>query len=442
MRMSERLPSFVLPPCAMEVGRNVGTTDFLDRLLLFCFMQPDKEDEIHAESCSTMELGRYKIALAHQWFFAMSGGERVCEAIFKILGNPDVFCIAADRSVLPPSMQHCKFTTSFIQNIPGSQRWYRYLIALFPLAVELLDLREYDLVVSSDAAAIKGVAVSPEACHICYCHSPMRYVWHMFNEYRNSLGLPQRALFSLVTHYIRLWDQSAANRVDYFIANSQTVRRRIRRFYGRNATVIYPPCDVNRFGLDDCLEDYYLFVGRLVRYKRAELAVEVFNKNRKRLLVVGSGPEEKTLKSMAARNVEFLGWVDDAELARLYARCRALVFPGEEDFGIVPVEAQAAGRPVIAYAKGGVTETVLHGSTGILFNRQTAESLDKAIRAFEDARESFDPSTIREHAEQFGPDRFRIEFERFIEHCLEDHEASGNSPNSTEFFADRLKKTG
>ena len=386
-----------------------------------------------------MDLSRHKIALAHHWFFSMSGGERVCEAIFKILDNPDVFCIAGDRAVLPPSMQNCSFTTSFIQNIPGFRRWYRHWIALMPLAVELLDVRDYDLVVSCDAAAIKGIMASPEACHICYCHSPMRYAWHMFHEYRSGWGLLPRALFSLIMHYMRLWDQSAANRVDYFIANSRTVQRRIRRFYGREATVIHPPCEVDRFELCKSPDDYYLFVGRLVGYKRADLAVDVFSRNHKRLLVVGTGPDEKSLKSKAAKNVEFLGWVGDEELAKLYSRCKAVVFPGEEDFGIVPVEAQAAGRPVIAYGRGGATETVLPAVTGILFDRQNAESLDEAVGAFEQAQGSFDPSVIRKHAEQFGPDRFRAEFERFLGLCLENFETGGRFGVSPELRVDPLR---
>jgi len=369
-----------------------------------------------------MDLSRYESALAHHWFFSVSGGERVCEAIFAILGNPDVFCIAGNRDMLPQKMRGCSFTTSFINSMPGSQRWYRYYVPLFPLAVELLDVSNYNLVVSSDAAAIKGVIASPEACHVCYCHSPMRYAWHMFKEYRDGRrGLP-RGLFSIVMHYLRLWDQNAARRVDSFAANSETVRRRIRRFYGREATVIYPPCDVDRFEVGSPVEDYYLFVGRLVSYKRADLAVEVFNRNGKRLLIVGAGPEEHALKARAAKNIEFLGWVDDEELAKLYARCKAVVFPGEEDFGIVPVEAQASGRPVIAYGKGGATETVLPDTTGIFFREQTPESLDGALRAFEAIQESFDPSVIRHHAERFGTPRFREEFAQFLGRCLEDHQ--------------------
>ena len=378
-----------------------------------------------------MDLSQYRSALAHHWFFCVSGGERVCEVIFAILGNPDVFCIAGNRDSLPPTLKGCSFTTSFINRLPGSRRWYRYYVPLFPLAVELLDLRNYDLVVSSDAAAIKGVIPSPEACHVCYCHSPMRYAWNMFQEYREARrGLP-RAAFSLAMHYLRLWDQSAASRVDYFVANSETVRQRIRRFYRREATVIHPPCELDRFQVSNRVEDYYLFVGRLVPYKRADLAVEVFSRNGKRLLVVGSGPEEKALKAKAARNVEFLGWVGDDELAKLYATCKAVVFPGEEDFGIVPVEAQASGRPVIAYVKGGARETILPDVTGIFFREQTPQSLDAALRAFEAVQDSFDPPVIRLNAEQFRASRFREEFERFLGRCLDEHklQTRGSSEN-------------
>lgn len=369
-----------------------------------------------------MKSAEVKIALAHHWFLNVSGGERVCSAIYETLDNPDVFCILAREEGLPGNMRSAVVRQSFIEHLPGAARYHRYYAALFPLAVESLDVRDYDLVVSSDSAAMKGIITRPDTCHICYCHSPMRYAWSMAHEYMRGRGHLMRGVMSVVMHYLRLWDHCAASRVDYFVCNSHTVRERIRKYYRRDAKIIYPPCDVEGVG-DTAGEDgYYLFVGRLVDYKRADLAVKSFSRSGRRLVVVGNGPQERFLKSIASRNVEFLGWVHDEELRSLYARCRAVVFPGEEDFGIVPVEAQACGKPVIAYGRGGATETVIPGETGLWFREQTPEALDSAVSEFERSMDSFDPGIIRRHAEKFNSDRFKREFRDFTESCLEEHQ--------------------
>ncbi len=368
-----------------------------------------------------MELAKVKTALAHHWFLNVSGGERVCSAIYDTLNNPDIFCILGRKEGLPLNMRCVELRQSFIHRLPRAERDHRYYAALFPLAVESLDLHDYDLVVSSDSAAMKGIITRPDTCHICYCHSPMRYAWSMAREYMRGHGILMRGILSLVMHYLRMWDQSASSRVDYFACNSKTVKERIWKYYRREATIIYPPCDVDAVNVSLHDDGYYLFVGRLVGYKRADLAVKSFSRSGRRLVVVGNGPQERALKSIASRNIEFLGWVGDQELRSLYAQCSAVVFPGEEDFGIVPVEAQACGKPVIAYGRGGATETVIPGKTGLWFEEQTVDALESAVSQFERAAESFDPHFIRSHAEKFNEARFKQEFRAFTESCLENH---------------------
>lgn len=367
-----------------------------------------------------MRLDECRSAIVHHWFLTMAGGERVCEAVCEVIDQPDLFSIVADPESLSETLKRSRLTTSFVQHVPGARRWYRYYAWMFPLAVELLDLSRYDLVFSSDANMVKGVITNPETCHVCYCHSPMRYVWNLFHEYRRVPNPVKGLIISLTMHYLRLWDYCAAARVDYFVANSRAVKRRIAAYYRRDSKVIYPPCDVERFHIAPTIDDYYLFVGRLVDYKKADLAVQAFVRNGRRLLVVGRGPQLKQLKAMAGTNIELLDEVDDRQLAQLYAQCKALIFPCEEDFGIVPVEAQASGRPVIAYSKGGALETVVPGKTGLFFSEQTPEALNEAVRRFE-RMESFDPEIIRRHAERFGKERFQREIREHLEWCLQDH---------------------
>jgi len=348
----------------------------------------------------------------------MTGGEKVVEALCELFESPDLFSVVADPRVLSDTLNRCRLSTSFVQSIPGSHKWHRYYAFLFPLAVELFDLRDYDVVISSDANTVKGVITRPETCHICYCHSPMRYAWSMFHEYLPK-GWIRRGLIAMLMHYLRLWDHAASSRVDFFVANSETVRARIRKYYRREAKVIYPPCDVDRFSVSSRIDDYYLFVGRLVGYKQTETAVRAFNANGKRLLVVGDGPEKASLKSIAGPNVEILGWVPEEKLPELYERCRALIFPGEEDFGIAPVEAQACGRPVVAYGRGGALETIIPGKTGLFFYEQTPESVNAAVSELEAHQDAFDPDTIRANAERFSKERFQKEFESFVKECLQ-----------------------
>ena len=369
-------------------------------------------------------LKNIRVALAHHWFLTMSGGEKVCEAICEILDSPDLYSIVGDTNSLSPVLKKSVLNTSFIQNLPGSKKYYRYYAAFFPLAVESFDLSSYELAISSDSSVVKGIKTQPETCHICFCHSPMRYAWNAFHDYTRNFGTIKKSLTSVVMSYLAAYDYVASARVDFFAAPSETSRKRIKKYYRRDAAVIHPPCDVERFRASSQLDNYYLFVGRLVDYKRADLAVKAFSQSGKRLLVVGTGPELNALKSMSSRNVEFLGWVDDSELSGIYSRCKALIFPGEEDFGIVPVEAQAAGRPVIAYGKGGALETVIPNETGVFFHEKSVESLARAIAEFEKLGDQFDPNKIMKNANRFSKQNFLTRFEKFICQCLEEHRSN------------------
>jgi glycosyltransferase involved in cell wall biosynthesis len=294
------------------------------------------------------------------------------------------------------------------------------------LALEQFDLNDYDLVISSESGAAKGVLTRPHTCHICYCHTPMRYIWDMYHQYRAKpgMGAVARLIFSVAAHYMRLWDYAAAARVDYFVANSRNVAARIGKHYRREATVINPPVDVSAGHISPKVEDYYLVVGQLVDYKRVDLAIEACNRLGRPLRIIGEGDEFERLRRLAGPTIEFLGHLSDQELRENYARCRALLFPGEEDWGIVPVEAQSFGRPVIAFGRGGALETVVGGfpqdplapeaSTGVFFSEQSADSLAAAVRFFESNQSRFSPAVIRLHAERFDASRFKAEMRAFI----------------------------
>jgi len=370
-----------------------------------------------------------RVAIIHYWFVGRAGGERVVEALAELFPHADLFALVADRAKLAPVLQDRRLRTSFLQRIPGATRFHRHLLFLQPLALEQFDLSGYDLVISSESGPAKGVITSPKTCHICYCHSPMRYVWDMYPQYRRSMNPLVAAVFALAAHYVRLWDYASAQRVDYFVANSQFVASRIRKFYGRESTVIYPPVQAVGASVRGPAGDYYLTVGRLVDYKRFDLAVAACTELGRELRVIGSGPEYKALARMAGPTVKLLGSVSDVELRENLAGCRALLFPGEEDFGIAPVEAQSFGRPAIVYASGGVLETVrgvfkgqsgVDAPTGVFFSQQTKESLAEAILSFEMRRGEFLPESIRAHSLQFDSEIFKRRFTSFVSFAMKD----------------------
>lgn len=365
-----------------------------------------------------------RIAIVYFWLTAYGGGERVLEAIADIFPQADFYSLVASERSIPPALRGRSLTTSFVGRIPGAKRWHRHFLPLYPFALEQFDFGQYDLVISSESGPAKGVITAPRTCHICYCLTPMRYLWDMYHEYRKTMNPLTRAVFSLTAHYARQWDVSAAARVDYFAAISHYVASRVRKYYRRDSTVIYPPVDVSAGYIAPKTEDYYLVVSRLVRYKRVDVAIEACNRLQRPLRVVGAGPEYKRLRKLAGPTVQFLGKLDEHSLRGSYARCRALLFPGEEDFGIAPVEAQSFGRPVIAYGRGALLETVLglqhqdgaeaEQSTGVFFPEQTTESLIQAISAFEKIEHRFSPAFIRGQMQRFDVGRFKTEMAAFV----------------------------
>ena len=344
-----------------------------------------------------------RVAIVHHWFISLGGGERVVDTIASIFPTADVFTLFLHKQKLPPALHKRKITTSFLDKIPAARRAHRYFLPFYPLAVEMLDLSGYDLVITSDSGPMKGVLTDPTSTHICYCYSPMRYLWDAHSAYLRRMPPLTQPIFRLACHYVRNWDYSAAQRVDHFIADSHYVAGRIRKYYRRDSTVIHPPIDTSQSFLASKHEDYYLAVGRLVPYKRTELLIEACSKLGRKLVIVGDGPEVKRLMKKSGKNVEFLGAVDESQLRNIYAQCRALLFAADEDFGMVPLEAQSYGRPVIAFGKGGSLETVIGtyapireqraeedtAMTGVFFEEQTADSLAKAILSFESSEEVF-----------------------------------------------------
>ncbi len=358
-----------------------------------------------------------KVALVHDWLTGMRGGEKVLESLCEIFPDADIYTLVHIKGSVSPVIEGHKIFTSFIQKLPAVKKKYRYYLSLMPKAIEQFNLNNYDLVVSSSHCVAKGVKVKRDSLHICYCHTPMRYIWDMYDQYfgKKKSNILVRIVMSVFVSYLRKWDILTVSRVDYFIANSKNVGKRIEHHYHRESAVIYPPVDVAKFNNDRIAEDFYLIVSAFAPYKRIDLAIEAFNVLGYSLKIIGVGQEEKRLKKIAKSNIEFLGWKSDEELEDYYCRSKALIFPGEEDFGIVPVEAMAAGRPVIAYAKGGVLETVINEKTGIFFHPQTALGLIEGIRKFIEIEKGFDSKSICRCAQKFGRERFKKEIKEFID---------------------------
>jgi glycosyltransferase involved in cell wall biosynthesis len=355
-----------------------------------------------------------KVAIIHDYLNQYGGAERVLECFMDLFPDAPVFTIIADLSRMPIRFQNVDIRTSFVQSIPFSKRHYKKLISFFPLAVEQFDLRKYDLILSTSSAFAKGVITNPYQKHVCYCHTPMRYVWDLYHQYLEENKNPiYRLMLPLTLHKIRLWDQLSSQRVDYFIANAQNIANRIRKYYGRESIVIHPPVQLNQFNLAEKIGDYYLIVSRLLPYKRIDIVIEAFNQLKLPLIIIGDGYDRKRLESLAGKTVTFLGYQSDETIAEYYSGCLAFIMAGEEDFGITPLEAQASGRPVIAYGKGGALETVKPFETGLFFNEQTPASIIEVLSNFDS--HSFNPITIREHASNFSQGQFKARIKDYIE---------------------------
>jgi glycosyltransferase involved in cell wall biosynthesis len=352
-----------------------------------------------------------KVAIVHYWLVTMRGGEKVVESLCRMFPEADIFTHVHAPGEISGTINAHRVTETRVARLPFARRRYQMYLPLMPGALEALDLSGYDLVISSESGPAKGVIPPPDAFHLCYTHSPMRYLWDQYHLYRDGSGLLGRAMMPLFAPGLRQWDVTSAARVDAFLANSSHVAKRIEKYWRREAEVRAPPVDVDAFRPLPRGEagDFYLWVGELVHYKRPDIAVEAFTRLGKKLVVIG-GPdaEARRLAARAGANVTFLGKTDFATLKEHMARCRALVFPGEEDFGIVPVEVMASGRPVIAYGRGGALDTVRDGETGLLFQDQTVDGLVNAVETFEGARlQDLDPLALRAHARRFDEAHFQ-----------------------------------
>lgn len=364
-----------------------------------------------------MTTGKLKIAFVHYWLMSMRGGEKVLEQLCLAYPQADIYALVARPERLSGAIRAHKITTSFLQRLPGGVKHYQSLLPLMPLAIEQFDLTGYDIVISQETNVTKGPVTTYKTLHINYCHTPMRYAWDMYHQYLNGSGLGKlkRIIMAATMNYVRMWDVAASHRVDLFIASSRNAQGRLWKHYRRDSAVIYPPADTSGFQSGGEVKDFYLMLGQVIPYKRVDLAVDAFNSSGRRLLVVGEGSELEALKARAKPNVEFLGPRPFEEIRELYRSCKAFVFPGEEDIGITPLEAQASGRPVVAYAAGGALETVVEGETGIFFPEQTPEALNEAIARLERGDHGITPEKCVANAKRFSNESFRGQFTAFVE---------------------------
>lgn len=359
-----------------------------------------------------------KVALVHDYLNQYGGAERVLEAFCELFPEAPIYTLFYDEKLTYGRFKGKDIRTSFIQKIPFSRRYHQIFPPLMPMAVESLDLSEFDLVLSDSASFAKGVITKPTTLHICYLHTPLRYAWDKSHQYLSEFPLPPvlKPLASFFLTYLRLWDLHASIRPDVYLTNSRFVQSRIRKYYRKEAEVIPPPVSFEFFGGEFTIassEDYFLMVGRLTPYKRFQLAITVFNKLGLPLKIVGDGPERMRLEKSAEENIEFVGTVSDQVLRDIYANCRALIFPQEEDFGIVALEAMAAGKPVIAFRGGGAIESIIEGETGLFFDEPTESALEKAVREF--GAFSFDPQRIKNHTKGFDKEVFKKNIKGFID---------------------------
>ena len=369
------------------------------------------------------DLSQLRVAIIHFSLTGMRGGERVVESLCRMFPKADIYTHVVRPEALSQTLLTHPIHTTFIQKLPGSIKHYQKYLPLMPLALKQLDLRGYDLVISSESGPAKGVITRADTPHICYCHSPMRYLWDFYQDYLDSTGPATRFLMRPLFHRLRLWDYASAQRVDHIIANSRAVQRRVKRWWGRESTVIHPPMDVCAFANPDMSQlknvlgqpvsgSYYLCLGQLVSYKRVDLAVQACTATGRNLIVSGDGPERKKLEKMAGPTVRFVGRAPSEAIPALYAGCKAFLFPGEEDFGITPLEASAAGRPVIAYGKGGALDSIIPDETGLFFEQQNTDSLIATLNSFETTGDTaWNVDRLKARAQGFSEELFRERME-------------------------------
>lgn len=358
-----------------------------------------------------------KVAIVHDYLMQMGGAEKVVEVLHSLFPDAPVYTSAFDRDAMPESYRKWDIHTSFLQRLPFKRKTHRAALLLYPAAFESFDLSAFDLVISSSSSFAKGIITQPGTIHVCYTYTPMRFAWTPRSYMREErLSMMTRTLLTPALHYLRTWDALASMRVDHYVAISRAVSDRISKFYRRDCDIVFPPVETARFHISPVVEDYYVMVTRLAPYKRLELAVEACTRLDRPLKIVGSGRYQKNLQKLAGPKVEFLGHVSDAELPELLARAKAYIMPGEEDFGIAPVEANASGRPVIAFAAGGALDSQIDGVTGVLFHKPTAQSLMDAMKQADALQ--FDPQIIRAHAQKFDTECFKTAIQRVIEKAV------------------------
>ncbi|MFH0819777.1 MAG: glycosyltransferase [bacterium] len=361
-----------------------------------------------------------KVALVHDLLVQYGGAEKVLKVLEEIYPEAPIFTLVFNEEKMGYFFDKKKIKTSFLQNLPFGKSAYRWFLSLMPAATEGYDLRDYDLVISSSSAFAKGAITSEQTLHLCYCHTPTRYLWTDTHQYIEGLSYPGliKKIIPLTLNKLRVWDYLSAKRPDYFIANSENVRRRIKKFYGRESFVIQPPIEIEKFKISSKLGNYFLTGGRLVPYKRFDLTIEAFNRLGLPLKIFGTGPEEQKLQEMAKTNIEFLGFVSDKNLPELYSQSLAFIHPQVEDFGITAIEAMASGRPIIAYQAGGALESIKNNETGLFFDEQSWEAILDAILRFKP--ENFNPQAIREHAKNFDKEVFKKRIAEFVKEKWEE----------------------
>lgn len=359
-----------------------------------------------------------KTAIIHDWLINIGGGERVIEEIIKLFPSPIYTLVWEKEKFKDSSVYNKEIFTSFLQRFPKSRSNHQLYLPFFPHAIEQFDLSKYEVILSSSHCVAKGILTNIDQLHICYCHTPMRYAWDLYHQYLSEAKLDKGIkgkIAKMILHYLRLWDLNSSFRVDHFIANSKYIALRIKKVYRREADVIYPPVDVDYYFFQPKKSDYFITASRLVPYKKIDLIVEAFSfMPDKKLVVIGDGPEMKKIKAKASKNIEILGYVEKDKMRTLLQGAKAFVFAAIEDFGILPLEAQACGTPVIALGKGGVKETVVKDKTGIFFENQDVLSIKKAVETFEKKEDFFDHKKIRSHAEKFSSSRFLLEYETYV----------------------------
>src|SRR4030066_922040 len=368
-----------------------------------------------------------KVAIVHDFLSQYGGAEKVIEVFNELFPDAPIFTSIYVQNKLPPIFKEMNIKTSFMQKFPFLDTHFKKYLVFYPKAIESFDLSDYDLVLSSSSSFEKGAIKGKNACHICYCYTPMRYVWD-YKHYIEKENFSKSVLGILpyVIKKLKKWDMETINRVDYYVAISNHIKDRIKKSYNRDSTVIYPPVNVKNFKISNKIENYFLIVSRLNAYKNIDLVIDVFNDLGLHLKIGGTGPYGKTLEKMVKnKNIEFLGRLSDAELIEVYSKCRAYIFPGKEDFGITPVEAQASGRPVIAYKDGGALETVIDGVTGLFFKENSRDSLIEAIKKFLKIEDNFNSSKIVENASRFDTDIFKKNIVDFINQKYKDY-TTGN----------------